>query len=290
MLKIERKTLEWAEKHMYQLTILLVCAIALYMRRSAIWWNSPDVGACFDGHGNHIQSPLFFVLVTLAQYLPMLPLHVIKWLCVLGDFAVILLGVMVMDSDWKKLSLRKTVFLVLLILSPVAYLRGAVWAQPDAIAFGLILAACLLWNRGWRKRALIPAVLGAALYPCFVVFIVGYLWLSERGNNRKAWIYFMVLSAGVLAVLGLSSVILGSTWQDGICACFRWMAYEPYTGTLYKKNGMDWLLQMINLCGYGAAMTSMLLAYRKKISYFAVLVIHLAVFMVYGSMLFPVMM
>lgn len=288
MLKIEKKALEWAEKHMYQLTVLLVCIIALYMRRSAIWWNSPDIGYYFDRHTNHTQSSFYYVLVMLAQYLPMLPLHVMKWFYSLADFAVIFLGTMVMDRDWKKLSLKKTLFLIVFILSPVAYLRGAVWAQPDSLAFGMILAAYLMWSRGWRKWALVPAALGVALYPCFILLVVGYFWLSDHGCNGKIWIYFMVLFAGVLTVQGLSGVILGDTWKEGIRTCFRWMAYEPYMGVLYKKNGIDWGLQIINVCGYGAAMTSVLLAYRRKISYIAALAIHLAVLLVYGSLLFPV--
>ena len=38
MLKIERKLLLWVEKHMFLLMALLAAGIALYLRRSAIWW------------------------------------------------------------------------------------------------------------------------------------------------------------------------------------------------------------------------------------------------------------
>lgn len=289
MLKIEKRVLEWAEKHMYPLTILLVCVLALYMRRGAIWWSSPDVGTYFDGHENHIQSAFYYALVRLAQYFPMLPLHVMKWIYSLADMAVIVLSVMAMDGDWKKFSLRKTLFLIVFVLSPVAYLRGAVWAQPDSLAFGLVLSAYLLWSRGWRKCAMVPAVLGVALYPCFILLVIGYLWLSDRDDRKKAWIYFTVLFVAVLVVQGSNSMILGGTWKEGIRTCFRWMAYEPYMGVLYKVNGIDWILQMINVCGYGAAMTSVLLAYRKKLPYIAAVGIHLAVLLVYGSLLFPVL-
>lgn len=287
MLKIEKRLLEWAEKHMCQLAVLLVCLIALYMRRGAIWWNSPDVGYYFDRHANHTQSSFYYVLVTLVQYLPMLPLHGMKWIYILADFAVIFLGAMAMDGGWKNFSLKKTLFLIVLSLSPVAYLRGAVWAQPDALAFSLILAAYLLWVRGQKKCALIPAVLGAALYPCFILLIVGYLWFSDNRISGKTWIYLAVLCAGFLMVQGLSGVVLGDTWKEGIRTCFRWMAYEPYGGVLYKQDGLAWILQMINVFGYGAAMTGVLLAYRKKISYIVALLIHLPVLLVYGSLLFP---
>lgn len=286
MLKIEKKMLEWAEKHIYQLTVLLVCVIALYMKKGAIWWTSPDAGYYFDRHTNHTQSSFYYILVTLVQYLPMVPLHGMKWLYSLSDFVMVFLGAMVMDGEWKKVSLKKTLFLIILSLSPVAYLRGAVWAQPDALAFSLILAAYLLWVRGQKKCALIPAVLGVTLYPCFLLLIVGYLWFSDNRISGRTWIYLVVLCVGLLTIQGLSSVALGDSWQEGICTCFRWMAYEPYEGALYKQDGMSWILQMINVFGYGVAMTSVLLAYRKKISYIAVLLIHLPVLQVYGSLLF----
>lgn len=288
MLKIEKKLLVWAEKHMYHLTVLLVCVIALYMRRGAVWWHSPDVGYYFDRHVNHTQSSLYYVLTMLAQYLPVLPLHGLKWLYSVADFAVIFLGAMAMDGEWKKLSLKKTIFLIAFILSPVSYLRGAVWAQPDALAFSLILAAYLLWIRGCRKCALIPAILGAALYPCFLLLVVGYLWLSDNCVRGKAWIYLVVLWVGLLAFQGLCGVISGDTWQEGIGTCFRWLAYDPYGGALYKKDGLSWILQMVNVSGYGASMLSVLLVYRKKLSYTAALLIHLTVLLVYGSLLFPI--
>lgn len=287
MLKIEKKILEWAERYLYQIAILMVCLIALYLRRGAVWWTSPDVGYYFDWHENHTQSSFYYALVMLVQHLPMLPLHGMKWLYSLADFAVVFFCVKVMDRDGRRLTLRKVLFLIALILSPVAFLRGAVWAQPDSAAFCLILAGYLMWNRGWRKWALIPAGLGAALYPCFLLFILGYLWIrSDRGEGRM-WLYFTALSAGVLAVQGLCSTVTGNTWREGILTCFRWMAYEPYEGVLYKQDGLEWVLQMINVCGYGAAMTGLLLAYRRRISCKAVLLIHLAVLMVYGSLLFP---
>lgn len=287
MPKMEKKALEWAERHMYQLAVLLVCLIALYMRRSAVWWNSPDVGYYFDRHGNHTQSSFYYVLVTLAQYLPMLPLHGMKWFYILADFAVAFFGAAAMGGGWKKLSLKKTLFLIVFLLSPVAYLRGSVWAQPDAAAFCLLLAAYLLWDRGWRKRALIPAVLGVALYPCFLLLVAGYLWCTDNRDRGKTWVCLAVVSAGVLAVQGLCSVISGDIWQEGVRTCFRWMAYDPRGGTLYKQSGLDWFLQMVNVCGYGASMTGVLLAFKKKIPYFAALGIHLAVLLVYGSLLFP---
>ena len=86
MLKIEKKLLLWTEKHMFLLMAVLGAAVALYLRRTAIWWSSPEVVYYFDGHGNNIQSSFYFLVIQLFQHLPILPLHGIKWLAGLADY------------------------------------------------------------------------------------------------------------------------------------------------------------------------------------------------------------
>ena len=86
MLKLEKRLLEYAEKNILLLQLLLVSAIALFIRRLPIWWNPEDIGAYFDFHVNNTQSGLYGLLVGAVQYLPLLPVHTIKWLAALGDF------------------------------------------------------------------------------------------------------------------------------------------------------------------------------------------------------------
>jgi len=299
MLKAEKLVIQFIEKHLYLLMVLLVSAMALFLRRPAVWWNSPDVGAYFDGHANHTQSSLYYVLVSLIQHLPLLPLHSLKWIMGLADFAAATLCVVAAErketvagrketaaGSQTKDALKSVVFYTVLIMSPVAYLRGILWAQPDVLAFVCILGAYLLWGKGKKALAVLAAVPGVTVYPAFFLLILGYLWFSDKGVRGKNWIYLGSLAAGFILLQGLCSLILGNTWKEGIMTCFRWTAYEPYGGKLFE-DGLAWVKQMVNVCGYGAAMVSLLLAYKRRVSYIVPLMIHMAVLLVYGSFLFP---
>ena len=74
--------------------------------------------------------------------------------------------------------------------------------------------------------------------------------------------------------------------MEGLRSLTGWMSREPYQGTIYA-DPLAWGIQMGNLLGYGAAMVSGMAAYRHRISYGTALLIHLAVLLIYGSVLFP---
>ena len=88
MLKTEKKLIMWIEKHMFFLMALFAAAVGLYLRKAVIWWASPDASFYFDGHADNIQSAFYYLLVHLLQYLPMLPLHGMKFTALLM-FAVL---------------------------------------------------------------------------------------------------------------------------------------------------------------------------------------------------------
>lgn len=286
MLKIERKLILWIEKHMFLLMALLVAVMALYLRRAVIWWGSPDASYYFDGHVGNIQSAFYFLFVQLIQYLPILPLHGIKWLAGLTDFVVAILCIIAVGGHKEKLKLKPAFYLTVCLLSPVVFLRGSCWAQIDSIAFAFLLGAYLLWEKGKKPGAAILAIPGVALYPCFFLMIPFLLWNPKEGIRDKDWIYLGIVAIGCYLLSGVSAVVTGQPWGNGLLSCIRWAGYDPYTGVLYKEP-LLWARQMVNLFGYGAAMVSGLAAYRHKVSYKVTLLIHLAVLLVYGSLLFP---
>lgn len=240
MFKIEKKLVQLAEKYMYLLMALFASAIALYLRRPAVWWTSPDVGAYFDGHINHTQSAMYYALVRMIQHLPMLPLHSLKWIVGIADFAVALLCISAVSGREKSESLKKAVFYTIFIMSPVVYLRGILWAQPDALAFVLLMGAYLLWKRERKLPAVLLVIVGVTLYPPFFLLATGYLWFSDNGVRERNRIFLGILAAGFLALQGFCSMALGNSWQEGIRTCFRWLAYEPYEGKLFEE-GLAWV-------------------------------------------------
>lgn len=286
MLKTEKKLLLWIEKHMFLLMALLAAVISLYLKRLAIWWGSPEINYYFDGHENNIQSTFYFLLVRTVQYLPLLPLHSLKWIAGIADYAVAALCFLAVDGHREGLKLKSTFYFVVCVLSPVVYLRGVCWGQADSLAFFFLLASGLLWNKGKKIPALLLALPGIALYPCMILPVLGYL-LYRRELRWKNCVYVLGLALACCLLLGASGAFLGYGLKDALASGIRWASYDPYTGLAYKEP-LLWIKQMINLFGYSGVMISSIAAYRHKISYVTALLINLAVLLVYGSIMFPV--
>lgn len=286
MPKLEKKILLWVEKNMFLLILLLALALGLYLRRTAIWWGSPDINYYFDIHENNIQSSFYYLLLVLVQHLPLLPLHSVKWLAVLADYVVAALCFVAVGGHREKLGVKNTFLVVVCILSPLVFLRGACWGQIDSLAFAFLLGGYLLWEKGKKAAGMVLAALGAALYPCFFLLVLG--WWLYRGKERqgKDGLYLGAFVVILCLLEGASALLLGNSWQNGLLSCIRWMSFDPYEGIVYRE-ALPWIKQMVNLLGYGAAMVSGIAVCRRKIPYAAVLMIHLAVLLTYGSLLFP---
>jgi len=272
---------------MFLLMALLAMAIALFLKRIAIWWTAPDVGYYFDGHANNIQSMLQHELVRLVQYVPMLPLHSMKWLAVFADFAVAFLCLLAVDGQKEKLKLKPTFYFTVCVLSPVVFLRGAGWGQIDSVAFLFLLAAYLMWEKEKKIVAVLLAVVAVTLYPCFFpVACFGVLWKC-KGVPGKDWFYLgaiIILSVVLQSVCGKA---LGYDFEQSVMSGIRWTTYDPYTGVPFKEP-LLWVKQMVNLFGYAGVMISGIAAYRHKISYVTTLWINLLVLLVYASYMFPI--
>lgn len=287
MLKIEKKLLQWVEKHMFLLMALLAMAIALFLKRMAIWWGTPEVSYYFDGHKNNIQSALYLGLVRLVQYLPMIPLHSIKWLAVLADFGVAVLCLLAVGGHTERLKLKPTFYFSVCLLSPMVYLRGVSWGQIDSVAFLFLLAAYLLWERNKKIIAVLLAVIAVSLYPCLLPIACFWVLYQNKGIPGKDWIYMGIMIVASVVLQGVCSMALGNGFADGVMSCVRWTTYDPYTGIVFNQP-LLWVKQMINLFGYAGVMISGIAAYRHKISYVTTLLINLAVLLVYASFMFPI--
>lgn len=287
MLKIEKKLLLWVEKHMFLLMALLAVAIALFLKRMAIWWGTSDVGYYFDGHSNNIQSMVYHGLVRLVQYVPMLPLHSIKWLTIIADLVVAFLCLLAVGGHREKLKLKPTFYFVVCVLSPVAFLRGAGWGQIDSVAFMFLLAAYLMWEREKKIAAVLLGVIAVTLYPCFLPVACAWILYQGKGIPGKDWLYLGVLIVVSVVLQGICSMALGYSFGEGVMSCVRWTTYDPYTGVAFNQP-LLWVKQMINLFGYAGVMISGIAAYRHKMSYIATLMINLLVSLVYAGYMFPI--
>ena len=287
MLKIERKLIEFIERHILVFQLILVSILALYIRRIPIWWNTDDIAAYFDLHENCTQSCLYYLLVRAVQYLPMLPVHSIKWISVIGDFGTAILCLLLVREKDKKNRLLQVFCYTLCLFSPVLFLRGSAWAQIDSLAVMLFLFAWLLWERKKKIAAGIFALLSCLLYPCMIVFVCWYLW-SEKDEEKEGtrWITIWGFLIVWLIFCGLTALPLGKSFVQGMENSFAWLTYDPVTGQEFAT-GLDWILQMLITLGLpGSVIGGLALVRRGKVSIFAVTMLHLLITILYGSRMF----
>ncbi len=297
MLKWEKRLIEFLEKHMLILAVLLVSVIALYLRRGNIWYHTEDCVSYFDSHEGNIQSALYYLLVWLAGFLFELPLHGIKWIAGLADFGVASLAVclcmakpgalleegnllqktgrLIPDNTTAKIKL--VALYTVCLFAPTIYVRGCVWAQIDSLAmFFLLGAVCFKEYLG--KKGLVPAValaaIGVALYPPFMLFVILYCLFAE--NGEAPCVKYLWLVIGVIAVVLelVSGLAIGISWQSGMQSFIRWTTWHPLTGLRYTEVG-TWMWHQLLMFAYGMAVISLPCAFRKKIPYMFAIAVHL---------------
>lgn len=289
MLKAERKLVEFVEKHLFLLCILLLSLLALYLRKVAVWWNYDAIVTNFDKHKNYTQTAAYFLILRLIQYLPLLPVHSIKWMAGLADFGVAGLVTYLLGrgADHRK----QLIFYTVILFSPVLYLRGIIWAQTDSVALLLLLSGYLLYDKKKKENkkagmrlALVPVVAAIALCPCLFLVVLLYLWKGE-GAQRDFWCDVILLTLGGLLVQLVCALLTGEPWKEGPLSCIRFLTYHPESGALYN-NAAEWLLQMIYLYSPAAMVLTAFAAGKRRISYGWTISITIVSTVLYGANLF----
>lgn len=288
MLKTERKLIDFIEKHMLIFQMFLVSALALYIRRIPIWWNTDDVAAYFDFHENCTQSGLYYLLVRAVQYLPMLPVHSIKWISVIGDFGTAVLCLLLVRGKNRDNRLLQVFCYTLCLFSPVMFLRGVAWAQIDSFAVMLFLLGWLLWEKNIRIVPGVCMLLSALLYPCMLFFVFWFLW-SRREEMKEStfWIGNLGFLSVWLILCGLVFLPLEKSFSEGLKNSLAWLTYDPVTGQSFAT-GLDWVLEMLVTLGLPGSVIGGLEFVRRqrKVSAFAVLLVHFLITVLFGNRMF----
>ncbi|MCM1568054.1 MAG: hypothetical protein NC081_01255 [Roseburia sp.] len=281
----EQWLLDLLERHMLLLAVLLASLLALYLRKIAVWWNYEGILGHFDLHANHTESSFYYLLLKIAEYIPILPLHSFKWLGGLSDFALALLCARIAGGHSR---LKAAILYLLCLFSPVVFLRGIVWAQPDSTALVLLLAACVLHlhsgagkNRGMYFSAIWLAGMGIALAPCLLIVFLIYLTISPHKldspgrsiptasenspavKTTRLWLTGMAVLAVTALLQTVSALLLNQSPWEGLWSGLRFGTYHPLTGALYETPG-EWLTQMLILFGLPASVISLLYAAKSR--------------------------
>ena len=283
MLKIEAKVKSWAEEHILILSLIFVSVLALYLRKIAVWWSYPNVGLAFDAHTHHVESSLYYVLVSWAQYIPLLPLHTIKWFTVLADFIIAMqCAVISAGGISRKWNIKEVIIYTTMLFSPVLFMRGITWGSIDSVAVMCILFAYLLMGYKKEKCALIMVVLATGFYPGIVLLVVLYLFVTK---HKKAFVYSLTVLLGMTVLLGVCGVYLGKSFFYGVATAYNWSTYHFLTGE-ELKNIQEWLQHMLVYLGLPVSVFAIMMAIKHKISYTCVIAIQVIVSCIYGSVLF----
>ncbi len=287
MLKIEKKLIEFIERYIFIFQLALVSVLALYIRRSLIWWNPGNIGAYFDYHVNCVQSYMSYFLVRGVQVFPMLPVHSIKWLSVLGDFGTAILCMILVKQENKENKLLQVLSYTVCLLSPVLFLRGAAWAQIDSIAVFLFLVGKLLFGQDKRKTASIFLLFSILLYPCMIIFYFWFLW-EQRDKEKNRNLGAVALGLIVLCILccGMAALSAGKSFVQGLQNSISWLIYDPVTGEKFASLP-EWTIGILTTLGLpGSVISGLAVVRHHKISCFAVLTTHFLLIVLYGSRMF----
>ncbi len=294
MLKIEKKLIDFVEKHMLLLMLLLVSLLALYIRRIPIWWNAEDVVAFYDIHDNGTQSYLFHLLVRAVQFLPLLPIHSIKWISVLGDFAVAVLCAWMVRETAKTNAVKWTFSYVMCIFSPVLILRGVSWAQIDSVAVALFLMGWILAERKKNAGAAVLLLFSAVLYPCMMIFAAVLLWTMAKEKDTKSRILLFnvpviwLLCCGLTAIPVLSDVPAGQAFLSGLESSVAWVIYNPVTGRTFAT-GLEAISEIVIVLGLPVSVIGGIILLKRgkgKLACPAVMIIHFLITVLYGTRMF----
>lgn len=284
MLKIERKIIEIVEKHILVISLLVGCLFALYLRKIAVWWVYPNIGSAFDMHVHHVESSFYYILVSLVQYIPILPVHGIKWLAAFSDFVLAFLCVWVVNDNVKKWETKEYIFLIACLFSPVLFIRGIVWGSLDSLAMVLLVASYKAHNSKKMMLSVLMATLAIGVYPCLCIVVTAYLFWEK---DKYALWYGGIVLGGSILLLGFCSLCLGESFVQGMETIYNWSTYDSLTGAEMTEIGV-WFKQIIICYGAPFSIISVILAMKKRISYSWAILLHAVVTAMYGSVLFVV--
>ena len=149
MFKIEKRFLEWVEKHILLFCVIGVTLISMIIRYSfreiisndAYWCLLPWYDVIKENGGIYAlgsqvgdYNMLYQFLIAIFTYLPIEPLSAYKLLsCIFDYLLAAAMGYFVYDFSEKDRVLKGAMAYMLVLMSPIVFLNSSYWGQCDAI-------------------------------------------------------------------------------------------------------------------------------------------------------------
>lgn len=286
MLKVEKKVIDWIDKHMLLLAGLVIIAIAVLIRRGGLWHSSFDSANQFytDAPG-YFHTPFYTALIRGLSYIPITPLRTLKIVISFFDIGTALLSALVImkRSDFCKKNMAALVCFAMLLISPLVIANGLIWLHVDSICMFFVL--CAIFAKEKKHIWIFWLLLGgiAALSSRYiVVFVMGVI--IETICGRINW---KVVSGSVFVFIFLNVIgicVCDLEMQQSLIHTFGWLWRHPDTGENYSGL-ISWIFVRLAdygyLLGVGGVIVSLL--YQKWI--WPIVALHIVLSIYLGQIL-----
>lgn len=249
MPKLERKLLDWVDRHLQIIVLAVFCVLGLLVRfplRGHLsgdayyfllpWYDQIKANGLSQQVGDY--NLLYQALISLMTHLPLKPLYTYKLLSILFDYVLATVAGMLTASVVKSDKLWKgTIAFGLVLFSPLVVLNSAAWAQCDAIyvSFALLSLLALLKHRHVTAMILLGLSFTFKLQAVFLLPLFLFVYYSRR---KFSAILFLIVPLTMCAA-SLPSIFFGRELSDVFLIYFKQTSSYPYMAMNYPS---VWLL------------------------------------------------
>ncbi len=276
MTKFEKKILDWLKDHRVVLAYLVITVLNLYLRKVAVWWNSEGIECYYDGHSHMVQGQLWWLIMRLGMLFPILPVHFMKWVATVGDFAMAGIGaVLISRSAWnvsekktgktpgrglgkktvENSSVRGLAFYAVVLIMPFTLMRGIVWGLTDSLGIACVLLWTLLFKAHGRSKSgkcalaarTLAYVLALLFSPVLIIpfCIEGIVACYKKESKKAGVIACSILCTAVVA--GVLGIINGFGFAEGLLGQVNFIKFEALSGVVFADMKVWAMAQAGNL-------------------------------------------
>ena len=218
MLSVEKKLLDWCERHMLLLFAAAISFLAYRIRYNGLAMTSVDYWACLapwfetiaeNGGfaslsmqvGNY--NVLYQLMIAVLTYLPGYSLHLYKWLSIAFDYLLALAaGLTAYELCRQKIKAVLAYSGVLLL--PSVFINSAYWAQCDAIySFFLIMSVYFLLRQRYTLTFIFFSIaFQFKLQAVFFLPFLLYYYVRTRHFSLLQFLWVPALGVAICLLCG----------------------------------------------------------------------------------------
>jgi Gpi18-like mannosyltransferase len=304
---VEKRILQWMEKHLMLLAFAAFSGIGLLLRLYLIdfvsgdstyfllpWYEQIRQNGLSQQVGNY--NFLYQLLIWVMTKLPVEPLHGYKILSVVFDYLLALAAAAVTvrlvkeDKLWKGVAAYAAV-----LLCPTVFLNSAAWAQCDSIFvfFAVAAVACLLRELYRPAMILLGFAFSFKLQAVFLLPLMLFVYFRKQKFSLLSFLWI----PGVMCITSLPAVLFGRNVLEIFAVYAGQSETYPYLAMNYPSVWML-LAQPLNSQHYALLKSPailftvcvlailMLVWIRKKLQPYGRNLLYMAFLLCYSCVLF----